>query len=333
MTGNFRRTWIAFVSCLFLAIVLLSGWVSGAKSGQSVIKTKKEFCSEVNAKFREFEWNRIICNPDRWEIYDYSVKGNPLIYQEFGFEDHDSDAPVNLVLCGVHGDEPSGIYQCFHLVREFIFDNPQHASKYKLVVAPIVNPDGFFMNTRVNINGIDTNRNLPTKDWKRKAHKLWARNKDPRKFPGKSAGSEVETRMQTFLIDKYSPDKILSFHAPLGFVDFDGPGDQKLRNLLRVERRAKHVGLRIQKNTKRFLKFIDFRFYPGSLGNYAGNERKIPTYTVELPSVQASRAHDYWSIMRYALIKAMKYEIYDDEELNRIKMSQNISNPIWENTY
>jgi protein MpaA len=302
-------------------------------SAQAVTKTTKEFCSEVNDKFQSFGWDRITCNPDRWETYDYTARGNPLIYQEFGFEDHDSKLPVNLVLCGVHGDEPTGIYQCFHLVREVIFDNPQVAGNFKLVVAPIVNPDGFFMNTRVNVNGVDTNRNLPTKDWEEKALKLWVGKKDPRKYPGKSAGSEVETRMQTFLIDKYRPDKILSFHAPLGFLDFDGPGDQKMYNLLRVERRARHVGLRIQKNTNRFLKFIDFRFYPGSLGNYAGNERKIPTYTVELPSVQTSKAHEYWSILRYALLKAMRYEIYDDEEIYRIKVSQNIRGPLSKNAY
>ncbi len=333
MIETSRRTGIALIACLFCIIPLLSEEVDTAMPAQTENKTKVEFCSEVNVKFKKFGWDRIICNPDRWEIYDYSAKGNPLLYQEFGFEDHDASVPVNLVLCGVHGDEPTGIYQCFHLVREIIFDNPQAAGKFKLVVAPIVNPDGFFMNTRGNINGVDTNRNLPTMDWERKAHKLWAKKKDPRKYPGRSAGSEVETRMQTFLINKYQPDKILSFHAPLGFLDFDGPGDQKIYNLLRVERRAKNVGLRIQKNTKRFLKFIDFRFYPGSLGNYAGNERKIPTYTVELPSVQASKAHEYWSIMRYALIKALRYEIYDDEENNRIKVSQNMRNQLRKNTY
>ncbi len=318
---NFRNTWITLVSFLFCTILLLSGW-TGTASAQSTKKTKKQFCSEVNSKFQEFGWNRIICNPNRWETYDYSSNGNPLLYQEFGFKDQDSNVPVNLVLCGVHGDEPTAIYQCFQLVREILFDNKQSMDKFKLVVAPIVNPDGFFMNTRVNANGIDVNRNLPTKDWRRKAHKLWSRKSDPRRYPGKSAGTEVETRMQEFLIDKYRPDKILSFHAPLGFLDFDGPGDRKYNNLLRVERRAKHVGLRMQRHTKRFLRFIDFRFYPGSLGNYAGNEKKIPTYTVELPSVNTSKAHEYWSIMRRALIKAMSYEI-NDKKYKPVIVSQN----------
>ena len=319
---NIKYIWITLISSLLCTMLLLSGWV-GASPVQSPRKTTTQFCSEVNGKFQEFGWNRITCNPDRWETYDYTANGNPLLYQEFGFKDDKSDLPVNLVFCGVHGDEPTAIYQCFHLVREILFDNKQSQEKFKLVVAPIINPDGFFKNTRVNANGIDVNRNLPTKDWERRAHKLWSRKKDPRRYPGKVPSSEIETRMQEFLIDKYRPDKILSFHAPLGFIDFDGPGDRKNENLLRVERRAKRVGYRIEINTKRFLKFTDFRFYPGSLGNYAGNEKEIPTYTVELPSVQTSKAHEYWSIMRVALIKAMKYEIYD-KEFNPVLMSQNL---------
>lgn len=286
-------------------------------------KSMKEFCGDVNGKFREFGWGKITCNPDRWETYGYSSQGNPLVYQEFGFEHSGNEGPVNLVLCGVHGDEPSAVYQCFHLVRDIVYDNPGSKENFRLVVAPMVNPDGFFLNTRQNANGVDPNRNLPTKDWKGKAHKLWSKKKDRRKYPGEIAGSEPETKLQAFLVDKYRPDKILSFHAPLGFLDFDGPGDRKYEDLLPVEQRAKRVGLRMQKNTKRFLKFIDFRFYPGSLGNYAGNERKIPTYTVELPSAHASMGYAYWNIMRHALIKAMTYEIYSGNDVNSVLVTQN----------
>ena len=31
-------------------------------------------------------------------------------------------------------------------------------------------------------------------------------------------------------------------------------------------------------------KITDYPFFTGSLGNYAGNERQIPTYTLELPN-------------------------------------------------
>jgi len=326
MTANRIKIFASFSFFILICMILATTTVADAYADKLRAKSNKEFCDAINYKFKKFGWNRIICKHDRWEVFDYSPGGNPLLYQEFGFDNSDEDKPVNLVLCGVHGDEPSGIYQCFHLVREILFDNPYSLEDFKLVVAPIVNPDGFFLNTRQNGNGVDPNRNLPTKDWKAKAQKVWARySKDPRKNPGKHPASEAETRIQSYLIDKYKPDKILSFHAPLGFLDFDGPGDRKYYNLVRVEQRARRVGLRLQANTNRFLKFVDFRFFPGSLGNYAGNERKIPTYTVELPTAHASNAHEYWAIIRSALIKALSYQVYDKETPdNKLKVKHKI---------
>lgn len=275
-------------------------------------KTKKQFCDNVNLKFRQFGWNKIICNPDRWEIYNYSYKGNPIVYQKFGFDDPDNKGPVNLILCGVHGDEPPGVYLCFRMVREIIFDNPQVLKGFRLVIAPIVNPDGFFANTRQNSNGVDPNRNLPTQDWDELSHKVWAQyRKDPRKYPGMQSGSEPESRIQTYLISRYKPDKIISVHAPYGFLDFDGPGEQKLHNLTRIEQRAKFLGLNIEANSKRHLRLKDFRFFPGSLGNYAGIERNIPTYTVELLTADSSKAYYYWVSLKFAILKALSFEVND----------------------
>ncbi|MCK5511707.1 MAG: succinylglutamate desuccinylase/aspartoacylase family protein [Thermodesulfovibrionia bacterium] len=288
-------------------------------------KTKKEFCDAVNIKFKQFGWNKIICNPDRWEIFNYSSRGNPIVYQKFGFNNPSNRGPVNLIFCGVHGDEPPAVYICFHLVREILFDNPRALNGHRLVIAPIVNPDGFFANTRQNGNGVDPNRNLPTKNWDQSAHMVWIENnKDPRKYPGAGSGSEAESMLQTYLISRYKPDKIISVHAPLGFLDFDGPGDQKYFNLNRTEQRAKFLGLNIEANTNKFLKLIDFCFYPGSLGNYAGNEKKIPTYTMELPTTKPSKAYDYWSALRFALMKALRFKVYDGKEGNPFFKVQNM---------
>jgi hypothetical protein len=72
------------------------------------------------------------------------------------------------------------------------------------------------------------------------------------------------------------------------------------------------------------LKFVDYRFFPGSLGNYAGNERKIPIYTLELPTAYAAKSHDYWTIIRSALLNALNYKVYDEENRNPIFQSQQI---------
>lgn len=275
-------------------------------------KTKKEFCDDVNLKFKQFGWRKIICNPDRWETYNYSYPGNPIVYQTFGFDDPDNKGPVNLILCGVHGDEPPAVYLCFRMVREILFDNPEALKDFRLVMAPIVNPDGFFANTRQNSNGVDPNRNLPTQDWDELSHKVWTKyRKDPRKYPGMQSGSEPESRIQTYLISRYKPDKIISVHAPYGLLDFDGPGEQKHHNLTRIEQRAKFLGLNIEANSKRHLRLKDFRFFPGSLGNYAGIERNIPTYTVELLTADSSKAYYYWVSLKFALLKALSFEVND----------------------
>ena len=295
---------------------------STIKKTSSERKTKKDFCDAVNHKFMQFGWHKIICDPNRWEIFNYSFRGNPIVYQEFGFDDPGNKGPVNLIFCGVHGDEPTGIYPCFYLVRDILFDNPQALKDFRMVIAPIVNPDGFFANTRQNAKGVDPNRNLPTKDWGRFAYKVWIEDeKDPRKYPGTKGGSEAESEVQIFLINKYKPDKIFSFHAPLDFLgldflDSDRQDYQESSHLYRTVQRAKFLGLNIEANTKKFLRFKDYRFYPGSLGNYAGNERKIPTYTVEFLTANPSEAYYYWSISRYALIKALSFDIYDGKEEN-----------------
>lgn len=298
-------------------IKTLSGEANLVKTHENRVMTKEEFCDDVNLKFRQFGWNRIICNPERWETHSYSSKGNQILYQEFGFDDPENKGPVNLVFCGVHGDEPPSVYMCFHLVKDIIFDNPRVLKDFRLVVAPIVNPDGFFANTRQNSNGIDPNRNLPTQDWDQLSYTVWNQyNKEPVKYPGMKGGSEAESKIQIYLISKYKPDKIVPVHAPYGFLDFDGPGDQKLHNLSRTEQRAKYLVLNIEANSNSHLKFKDFTFFPGSLGNYAGKERNIPIYTIELLTADSSKSYYYWSALRFALFQALSFEVHDGKNEN-----------------
>ncbi|UCH81341.1 MAG: tyrosine-type recombinase/integrase [Nitrospiraceae bacterium] len=318
-----RFTYFFLLSFIMVFFALPGNTAMGSLPKEHI---KRNFCDAVNYKFLQFGWNEIICNQDRWTTFNYSSKGYPLLYQEFGFNDTNNNSPVNLLLCGVHGDEPSSIYICFHLVREILFDNPQEFEDLRLVIAPIVNPEGFFANTRHNANGVDPNRNLPTRDWDQLAQKVWIEyKKDPRKYPGAKAGSEPESRLQTYLVNKYRPDKIITIHAPLGFLDFDGPGDQKYNNLIRVEQRAKFLGLNIEANSNNLLKLVDFRFFPGSIGNYAGKERKIPTYTVELPSSDPAMAYDYWSELRFALLKAISFKVYDGKDKNPFFRDENLT--------
>jgi len=79
-----------------------------------------------------------------------------------------------------------------------------------IVIAPLLNPDGFLASspTRVNANGVDLNRNFPTKDWQAKAIRQWiAKGKIKRYYPGAKPASEQETLFQMALIKRFNPQK------------------------------------------------------------------------------------------------------------------------------
>lgn len=214
---------------------------------------------------------------------------------------------MTLVLCSVHGDEITPTKFCFDIIH-YLEENAGLYRDALIVVAPIVNPDSFFKPrpTRTNARGVDINRNFPTRDWKRLAHKLWRGRyrKDKRRNPGKRPLSEPEVLFQMNLIYRYRPDKIISVHAPLTLLDYDGPRGPG------GEARDDEHGLLIQmSNQARGYKIKNYPFFPGSLGNWAGNERNIPTYTLELPSSNHTKHYQYWAMFKNALHAAFLYDL------------------------
>lgn len=279
----------------------------------------KQLCNKIQKKIDQFFWGRIICNPRTWHTEPgyITTLGNPLIYQVF---DNLPIKTTTLVICGVHGDELNSVYQCIHLVRDIVFDNPSRYHNTRVVIAPLVNPDGFFSNppTRQNGRGIDINRNFPTEDFDSSALPLWKDRygSNPRKYPGVRGGSEIETKFQIALIKKYKPDKIITIHSPLGWLDIDSPnrsmGQDETDGYVLNSLFNKAWGL--ARNMSRMSKnypLINFRVYPGSLGNYAKNQVRIPVYTLELPTSGAEKAHVYWQRMYNALSTAIAYKIND----------------------
>ena len=62
-----------------------------------------------------------------------------------------------LVVGVIHGDEPQGKY----LIEKYLDLN----RNTRIAFIPELNPDGRILGTRVNANGVDLNRNFPTKTW------------------------------------------------------------------------------------------------------------------------------------------------------------------------
>jgi len=246
-----------------------------------------KWCSELKDEIKRLKWTLDPCvDGVQWKYGGQSNEGRALVYAEFG---NAQASNVTLILTMVHGDENTPLY----IGLEIIHWLKEHEAELKdshVVVAPLVNPDGFYRGpkTRMNAHGVDVNRNFATQDWEVGAKK-WktAFRSDPRRYPGSAPRSEPETVFQEELIRMFTPLKIMSVHSPLNHMDYDGPTALSLRKFPR-----EYVGecIRLQRE----LKAKSTGYFPGSLGNYAGRELGIPTITLELPSSDARQAEAYW---------------------------------------
>ena len=269
----------------------------------------KRFCKKVSKRFLRYGWGRSRCNSFPWHHVRNSVKGDPLTWVTYGNESEHKKKQKNttLIMCGVHGDEITPVKFCYDILK-YLERNRETFKEKLIVVAPIVNPDSFFRRrpTRTNWRGIDINRNFPTRDWRKSALKMWKKRyrKDKRRYPGRRPLSEPEVIFQVNLIKRYKPNKIISVHAPLTIIDYDGPtkkGFGKASQLL-IQMSRKASGYRIK----------NYPFFPGSLGNWAGNERGIPTYTLELPSSDNRKHKEYWRLFRNAIHTALLQDFRTD---------------------
>lgn len=199
--------------------------------------------------------------------------GGNIIYGKTIIKQVILDCPKILFLGGVHGNETEGVAFCLDFIEEFTkVTNPNLS--YELYCVPIVNPDGFLSYKRQNQNQVDLNRNLPTKDWS-------SSYEQEKYYPGLSAGSESENKIIIDLISNLSPSLIISFHSWKPLVNINGPSKkfgQILSNQLKMEL-VEDIGYPT----------------PGSLGEYAGRERSIPTITLEF-----SRGDDLGSIYSFS---------------------------------
>ena len=88
-----------------------------------------------------------------------------------------------ILIIGVfHGEEPQGEY----LINEFL-KTDLNGIKNKLLIIPCLNPDGKNRNQRQNSNGIDLNRNFPTKNWEKTEKKEY--------YGGESPASEIKQNL------------------------------------------------------------------------------------------------------------------------------------------
>jgi murein peptide amidase A len=303
---------------------------SGVKSFE-ISKERQDFeiqrlCNELDRKFEKLGWRRNPCEGIRFEASLASHRGYPLIYAVFG-----NGQNRTVLISGVHPDELTPIPMGFKFAK-YLTDHPEtySANDQTIVVVPLVNPDGFFIDnpTRTNHQGVDLNRNFFTLDWYANAHLLWEKNrkKDRRYFPGHVPHSEIETVFQGQMLTRFQPHKILSIHAPLGFLDYDGPGDGNPESKDRHVKSAREWVQAISRRTKDY-RVVDYSFYPGSIGNYGGNDRNIPTVTLELQSTDPRKVEEYWKSFLPGLLEASAFSIPNES----INSKNSASAPIGQN--
>ncbi len=309
-----------FLSILILATALgckpssgpsSKGGATGDKKPPTLsaeqVKNIQTLCQDLDRSIAHYRWGIKTCEGITWKTEMDSVENRPLIWTEFG---DPTSANKTLILSMVHPDEITPLYLGFQLVHWL----KDHENKFKdihVIVAPLINPDGHFRKPpiRMNARGVDVNRNFPTQDWDTHALKIWKDRlkSNKRRFPGLKAASEPETEFQRKLIDRFSPKKILSVHAPLNVTDYDGPSNLTLDKFpkeyiqecirLRNRLRAKSTG-----------------FFPGSLGNYSGQEMGIPTITLELPSANPRQAASFWKKFQPGIHSMIEFKIEKEEK-------------------
>ncbi len=278
---------------------------------ENIEKSPKELCSALDQAFQKRKWGKSSCDlagdQSIWQVGGTSIKGRPLMYAVFGNE---KSTNTTLIFSMVHSDEITPLYLGFQIAA-WAKENMSLHPDTKLIVAPLVNPDGFMgvPKTRTNARGVDCNRNFETKDWHRDALKTW-KNKyhsEKRRFPGHKPNSEPETLFQKMLIEKFNPNKIVSIHSPLNIIDYDGPDHLKLHNF---------SGEYIQKceELRKKVKASSTGFFPGSLGNYTGQELGIPTITLELPTAKAEKAVEYWNQLKKGIVTVVTYVVPPKEK-------------------
>lgn len=209
--------------------------------------------------------------------YGRSAKGRILAAHIMG------DGPNTTMIFGAfHGDEPStpGVVQ---KLIAYLQRHPEMLEGRRVILSPIVNPDGLDRGSRVNARGVDLNRNFPY-GWE-------PTSKGPNYFPGKSAASEPETKAVISLMQRYSPQKVISIHQPYHCMNYTGEAGLELAQVMK------------KYNRYRITDDIGYPT-PGSFGDYCGKSLGIAIVTLELPTQSAEAA---WETNRDALLAAIKH--------------------------
>jgi len=149
-----------------------------------------------------------------------STEGRPIPRLDVG----DADGDPVLLTALMHGNELIGGLALYQVVKALLEDRGA-LLRTRLVVLPIVNPDGVFhtvsrlarglvFGQRVNARGVDLNRNFPTVTNARPIHPFsGSRRKGATHYMGEHALSEPESTVVARVASSIVPRASMGFHS------------------------------------------------------------------------------------------------------------------------
>lgn len=193
---------------------------------------------------------------------------------------HGAGHPL-LFVGGVHGDEPEGV----ELANQFLvwLQKNNKTDFHSWFLIPCLNMDGYLKQERTNGNGVDLNRNFPSRDWS-------PHIKAPRYNPGRHPTSEPEVKALCQLIDHIRPQVIFHFHSWKPCVVYTGTPGKIWATAV-----AGESGYEVRED-------IGYPT-PGSLGQYGWLEHKTPVICIE--EQERSDIAEVWPRFTSGLQKVM----------------------------
>ncbi len=299
---------ISFVSLIFAvlgSVLLLQTNSAFAELSKPTPRVDHE-CSRIAKKLSSVGYKECLSRQMQ-HSGSVSTQGAPILIKEYPPLENREPMGRVLLVGGIHGDEYSSVSVTFKWLKTL---DKYHSGLFHWRISPLMNPDGLLKkkSTRTNANGVDLNRNFPTRDWKEKSKYYWEvkTRKNPRRYPGPEPLSESESRWFYDEINDFKPDIIIAVHAPHGIVDFNHNGHtdapDKLGRL--------HLNL--------------LGTYPGSLGNFAGMQRRIPVLTIELQHAgimpSPGEINDIWVDM----IRWLKQNMPEDNSTEPVDLEKEL---------
>ncbi len=214
------------------------------------------------------------------KVFGYSVKGNLIEGYEIGY-----GKEAILLMGAIHGNEVGSAYLLNRLVSE-IKSNVKIISKNKrIIIIPVVNPDGYNIQQKFNANGVNLNLNFNTTGWA---------NYGPQgTYAGPKPFSEPESQIVKKIVERYRPIMMISYHTAGGIVSPEEGGPSAILG----KWYAQKTGYEYYDDAAAAADNVDWNF-PGTSTMWFTRTTGKPAITVELSQIDQGD----WDINKTALM-------------------------------